>query len=67
MQATPKLLRISNNLTQEEVAQLLNISVVQYRKKENGEVRFYANEIFILCERYGIDINMLKGWITNEA
>ncbi|QGH35175.1 helix-turn-helix domain-containing protein [Gracilibacillus salitolerans] len=53
---TPKGLRVSNGLNQEEVAEHLGISLTQYRRKENGKVRFYADEIYKLSKLYDVPI-----------
>ncbi|WP_182200123.1 helix-turn-helix transcriptional regulator [Paraliobacillus salinarum] len=55
---TPKGLRVSNDLTQEEVAEKLGISLTQYRRKENGKVRFYADEIYKLSQLYSVPVTI---------
>ncbi|PWU68291.1 helix-turn-helix transcriptional regulator [Gracilibacillus dipsosauri] len=55
---TPKGLRVSNCLNQEEVAKHLGISLTQYRRKENGKVRFYADEIYKLSKLYDVPVNI---------
>ncbi|WP_347833958.1 helix-turn-helix transcriptional regulator [Gracilibacillus sp. JCM 18860] len=55
---TPKGLRVSNCLNQEEVAEHLGISITQYRRKENGKVRFYADEIYKLSQLYDVPVNI---------
>lgn len=45
--------------TQEEIAKILGISVEGYRKKEGGVSQFKANEMFILSEYFGVNIENL--------
>ncbi|WP_427340179.1 helix-turn-helix transcriptional regulator [Caloranaerobacter sp. DY30410] len=40
-----KSLRVNYNITQDDMAQLLNISVQTYNKKENGKSEFTQSEI----------------------
>lgn len=61
---TPKGLRVSNDLTQDEVAEKLGISLTQYRRKENGKVRFYADEIYRLAQLYDVPVNI---FFNNEV
>lgn len=70
---TPKGLRVSNALTQDEVAEKLGISLTQYRRKENNKVRFYADEIYKLAKLYDVPVAIFfknevsfKDTITNE-
>lgn len=55
---SPKGLRVSKGLTQEEVANYLGLSLTQYRRKENNKVRFYADEIYSLSKLYNVPINI---------
>lgn len=53
---TPKGLRVSSGKTQTEVAKYLGLSVTQYKRKENGVTRFYADEIYNLSLLYDVPI-----------
>lgn len=53
MQENLILLKEKNNLTNTEMANLLGITAVQYRKKEKGEVQFKLNEMVKLAEYFG--------------
>ena len=55
---TPKGLRVSSGKTQQEVANHLGLSLTQYQRKENGKVRFYADEIFVLSQFYDVPITL---------
>lgn len=61
---TPKGLRVSNGLTQDEVADELGISLTQYRRKENNKVRFYADEIYKLSKLYDVPVSI---FFNNEV
>jgi transcriptional regulator with XRE-family HTH domain len=49
-----KSLRVLKGLTQKNIAQLLNISIQSYNKKENGKVPFTANELKILSDFFDV-------------
>lgn len=51
-----KALRRQNFINQEDVAKVLNVSVNAYRAKENGQTRFYFDEIEKLAWLYGVSI-----------
>lgn len=53
MQENLILLKEKNNLTNTEMANLLGITAVQYRKKEKGEVQFKLNEMVKIAEYFG--------------
>lgn len=55
---TPKGLRVSEGLTQQEVADHLKLSLTQYKRKENNEARFYADEIYELSKLYRVPVNI---------
>ena len=55
---TPKGLRVSAGMTQNEVAEYLGLSTTQYKRKENNKVRFYADEIYKLSKLYDVPINI---------
>jgi len=47
------LLKEEKNLTNKEMAELLGISAIQYRKKERGDVQFKLNEMLKISEFFG--------------
>lgn len=53
---SPKALRVNSGKTQAEVAKYLRMSLTQYRRRENGNTRWYAEEILQLAELYNVDI-----------
>lgn len=55
---TPKGLRVSYEKTQQEVADHLRLSITQYKRKENGHVRFYADEIYMLSKLYNVPVSI---------
>lgn len=55
---TPKGLRVSNDKTQKEVAEYLGLSLTQYKRKENGHVRFYADEIYNLSVYFDVPVTI---------
>ena len=58
---TPKGLRVSAGLTQQQVADHLQLSLTQYKRKENQEVRFYADEIYSLSKLYDVPVSIFFG------
>lgn len=53
MQEKLILLKEERNLTNKEMAEMLGITPIQYRKKEKGEVQFKLNEMVKLSEYFG--------------
>ena len=53
MQEKLILLKEQKNLTNKEIAEMLGITPIQYRKKEKGEVQFKLNEMVKLSEYFG--------------
>ena len=53
MQEKLILLKEERNLTNKEMAELLGITPVQYRKKERGETQFKLNEMLKISEYFG--------------
>lgn len=51
-----KGLRAENNMTQSEVAKLLNLSEQSYLKKEKGKVPFKDYEIANLCKIFNVSV-----------
>ncbi|AEH46742.1 helix-turn-helix domain-containing protein [Parageobacillus thermoglucosidasius] len=55
---SPKALRVNSGLTQKEVAEYLNLSLTQYKRRENGKTRWYADELYRLAKLYNVDISV---------
>ena len=53
MQEKLILLKEQKNFTNKEMAEMLGITPIQYRKKEKGEVQFKLNEVVKLSEYFG--------------
>ena len=53
MQEKLILLKEEKNLTNKEMAELLGITPLQYRKKEKGDVQFKLNEMLKISEFFG--------------
>lgn len=53
MQEKLILLKEQKNLTNKEMAEMLGITPIQYRKKEKSEVQFKLNEMVKLSEYFG--------------
>lgn len=51
-----KAARVNAKLTQEEVAEKLGLSLNGYKRKENGERRFYVDEIVQLGVILGVKL-----------
>ena len=63
-----KIKRKSSGLTQEEVAELVNITVVYLSKIENGHVRPTLDLLCQICEIVGLDLGELFSRVsTNSA
>lgn len=45
MQISVKAGRVNSGMSQKAVADALKLSLSQYQRKENGHVRFYADEL----------------------
>lgn len=67
MQYTQRLedLRKDNDLTQAQVAKLLNIPREQYRRYETGVNEVKAGFIIKICKLYNVSADYLLG-ITNQ-
>jgi len=57
MQDNLILLRKNNFVTQKKLANLLDISEVQYGKKEKGIAAFTQDEMFILSDYFGLKVD----------
>jgi len=55
-QWTLKRLRDEHNLTQKEMAEILNISHYSYARKENGQTPFLDCEMFKIRKFFGMPI-----------
>lgn len=53
------MLRKENNETQQNLAELLNLSTTSYREKETGKTQFKGDEMFIIAEHYGKKIEQI--------
>ncbi len=53
MQEKLILLKEERKLTNKEMAELLGITPLQYRRKEKGEVQFKLNEMLKISEFFG--------------
>lgn len=58
IKVTPKGMRVSHKKTQQEIADYLEISLTQYKRKENGQARFYADEIYRLSKLYNVPVSI---------
>jgi len=61
---SPKALRVNAKMEQKEVAEYLNLSLTQYKRKENGHARWYADEIYKLSRLYKVPVGI---FFTNEV
>lgn len=55
-----KLERVKLGLTQEQVAEKLNISATAYSKKENGHTDFSLNQLKILKSLFNLNIEQFN-------
>ena len=63
-----KSLRVLEGLTQEQIANLLGISIQSYNKKENGKVSFVDHELKTLSDYFGVSIdNFFKDSVVNKT
>ncbi|MCM2675610.1 helix-turn-helix domain-containing protein [Alkalicoccobacillus plakortidis] len=58
MTLTPKALRVNSGKTQEDVANHLELSLTAYKRKENNQTRWYADELAKLAVFYKVDIGI---------
>lgn len=58
MKLTPKALRVNSGKTQAEIANYLGMSLTQYKRRENGSTRWYADELARLAQLYNVDITV---------
>lgn len=56
---TIKKFRESLGMTQEEFADIIHVSKVNYSKKENGKVKFSLNEAFMISKHFNKPIESI--------
>ena len=62
-----KLTRMYSGITQKKMAMILNISVPQYNRKENGTVEIERNELKKIAKVLDMDENMLDNyWMADK-
>ncbi len=55
---SPKTLRVHNGLNQLSVAEYLNLSLSAYQRRENGIVKWYADELYLLSKLYRVNMDI---------
>ena len=60
-----KALRVTNNLSLEDVASKLGITRETYRKKESGESKLTLDEGFALAELFNCSISEIKNCLKS--
>lgn len=58
---TIKQVRLLNELSQKKMAISIDMPLSTYQKKERGESEFTLSEVRKICEKYGVDLNLIKG------
>jgi transcriptional regulator with XRE-family HTH domain len=58
LKLSAKALRVNSGQTQAEIAKFLNMSLTQYKRRENGTTRWYADELSRLATHYGVSISI---------
>lgn len=58
MSMSVKAARVNANLTQEQVAGELKISLSAYKRKEQGYSKFYVDEAVVLSKLFGVEISI---------
>lgn len=53
--------RESLGLKQEDIAEIIHVSKVNYSKKENGKVKFSLNEAFLISNHFEKPIETIFG------
>lgn len=56
MQGKLLTIRKENGVTQDDMAQLLGISIESYSRKENGKYDFKATEMFLIADYFEKEI-----------
>jgi DNA-binding XRE family transcriptional regulator len=68
MQISVKAARVNAKMGQEEVAEALGLSVTGYRKKENGQSKFYADELATLSQLFSVPmLNFFEAGCRNKT
>lgn len=62
-----KDLREDNDLTQKQIAELLNISQTTYSRYENGVLDIPSSSLIILARYYKTSVDYLLGLTNNAA
>lgn len=62
---TVKKFRESQGMKQEEFATIINVSTVNYCKKENGKVKFSLDEAFLISRHFSKPIESI--FANNEV
>ena len=61
-----KLLRKERHLTQEKLAEIIDVSMNHYGKYERGEVDIPLSKAMELCELYHVSLDYLVGWSDDK-
>lgn len=61
-----KKLRLENNKTQKDIAQILNLEVSTYTKKENGQIPFSIKEVSTLREVFKLNDSEVVSIFLNK-
>jgi len=68
MTMTVKAARVNAGKTQEEVAAYIGLSTTAYKRKENGQRRFYIDEIVGISILFKMDvINFFESQCRNKT
>jgi transcriptional regulator with XRE-family HTH domain len=59
-------LRLNHGLSQEKLAETLNVSVQQLHKYETGKNRISVEKLLILAKKFGVDLNHFADDIIPE-
>lgn len=57
---TIRQLRLMREVTQQELADMLGITLQAYTNKEAGKTRFYFDEIIKICNKLDFDFARIK-------
>lgn len=56
-----RAMRVNANMTQMQVAEALGITVLTYRRKEQGKIEFKFSEVLKMCELFGVSLEDFRG------
>ena len=62
-----KKLRLENDKTQKDIAQILNLEVSTYTKKENGQIPFSIKEVSTLREVFKLNDSEVVSIFLNKS